>query len=425
MKIEGRVESINHQFMGIIKAGKREMEVPFTTPGDLVEVIKWKRKKGRYIATEYRIIERSKERMEPVCPYFGVCGGCRAQHIPYSEQLELKEEFLREVLGMEIDVKPSPRIYGHRNRIDMVTSTKGIGFRRFGTWWDVVDIDECKLFGPASGEAIRSLREFVEDLRKKIDEPLYRIKENRGFLRYMVLREGKFTGELMINLVTSEGDMKLDPEQYFDYADSIYWSINRTKSDVSFGDVERFWGREFIEEKVLGVVYRIHPNSFFQTNSYQLENLLRDVREMVEGSRVLDAYSGIGTFGVFLAKNGAEVKGFDVNREAVRMANMNAGLNGVTAEFRVLSDREPITMDGFESAVVDPPRPGLHPRFRRLLARKGPEVLVYVSCNPSTLSRDLRELESSYTVEEIRGLDMFPHTPHVEVVVKMRRKLVN
>ncbi len=199
---------------------------------------------------------------------------------------------------------PSPVIYGHRNRIDVVVSTKGgIGFRRRGTWWDAVDIDYCPVFGESSKKVLRSLREFIEDFKPS----LYDIRRNEGFLRYVVIREGKFTGELMVNLVTSEGN--LPPEEfpyYFDYATSVYWSVNRTPpSDVSYGDVERFWGSEFIRERLGDVTYLVHPpNSFFQTNSYAAVTLVEEVSELVDGERVLDLYSGVGTFGVHLARRG-------------------------------------------------------------------------------------------------------------------------
>ncbi|NPA47657.1 MAG: 23S rRNA (uracil(1939)-C(5))-methyltransferase RlmD [Thermococci archaeon] len=407
--------------MGMAFLDGVEVEVPFTAPGDVVEIMRWRRRKGRRVATEYTVVERSSIRVTPGCPHFGGCGGCRAQHLPYEEQIRVKEEGLSEVLGADVRVKPSPRVYGYRNRIDLVLSTSGIGFRRFGTWWDVVDVEECKLFGPSSRRAIRSVRDLIESSGAPKEEMLYDIRRGTGFLRYMVLREGKFTGELMVTLVTSEGEFPEDPSSYFEYADSVYWSVNRTKSDVSYGEVRRFWGGRFIEERIGGVTYGIHPNSFFQTNSYQLVNLLGTVSAMVDGERVLDMYSGIGTFGVFLAKRGFRVVGVDVNPHSIEMARMNARRNGVEATFITSSDRDEVEVRGFDTVIVDPPRPGLHPKFRRRLIKEGPGTVVYVSCNPKTLRRDLEELGSRYRVEEIQGLDMFPHTPHVEVVVKLVR----
>ncbi len=415
------VEAFDRQLLGVTVINGRRISVPFTAPGDVVEIRRWCRKKGRLVATEYEVIKESELRIEPKCPNFGKCGGCLLQHLPYEEQVRLKREILSSVLDTDVDVLPSPVVYGHRNRIDMVVSTKGIGFRRFGTWWNVVDVDECPVFGASSRRVVRSLKEFIASSPVPPKELLYNIRKNSGFLRYVVLREGKFTGELMVNIVTSEGRLPEDFPDYFRYATSVYWSVNRTKSDVSYGDVEAFWGERFIREKVRGVTYMIHPNSFFQTNSYQLGNLLDTVDGMIDGGRILDMYSGIGTFSVFLAKRGLEVEGIDVNPFSIEMARLNAKENDVNAKFRTRSDREYIDLSKFDSVIVDPPRPGLHPRFRKLLTHDGPETLVYVSCNPSTLKDDLGELRSVYKVEDMVGVDMFPHTPHVETVVKLSK----
>jgi len=277
-----------------------------------VEVLRWRRKKRKLIATDFKVVEPSKLRVEPKCPYFGRCGGCLLQHLPYEEQLRFKESKLSQYLGFDVEIIPSPRIYGHRNRIDVVISTTGIGFRRYGTWWGAVDIDECPVFGEASGRVLKALREFIEDEGLS----LYDIRRNEGFLRYIVIREGKFTGELMVNLVTKGGTLPESFPDYFPFATSLYWSVNRSESDVSYGDIERFWGEPFIRERLDDVVYLIHPNSFFQTNSYQAVNLVRKVAELAEG-KVLDLYSGVGTFGVYLAKRGFTVEGIEINPFAV------------------------------------------------------------------------------------------------------------
>ncbi|MBP1911290.1 23S rRNA (uracil-5-)-methyltransferase RumA [Thermococcus stetteri] len=415
--IRGTIERLSDEGLGIVKANKREVLVPYTAPGDIVEVLRWRRKKRKLIATDFKVLEESSTRTEPKCPYFGVCGGCLLQHLPYEKQLEFKKEKLSTYIDMDVDVMPSPVIYGHRNRIDVVVSTKGIGFRRYGTWWDVVDIEECPVFGPASRKVLKSLRNFIEE-----ENPtLYEIGKNKGFLRYIVMREGKFTGELMVNLVTSEGTLPESFPEYFPYATSIYWSVNRTESDVSYGDVERYWGEPFIRERLDDVTYLIHPNSFFQTNSYQAVSLVRKVAEFVDGEKVLDLYSGVGTFGVYLAKRGFKVEGIEINPFAVEMAKKNAQINEIDAEFRVGEDKDVNSLSEYDTVIVDPPRAGLHPKLVRKILKDRPETLVYVSCNPKTLSQNLKELSESYKIEEVIGLDMFPHTPHVEAVVQLKR----
>lgn len=417
--MRGIVERLDFEGMGVVRIGNREFHVPFTAPGDEVEIRKWRRKKRRLIATDFEIVRESEVRVAPRCPYFGKCGGCALQHIPYSEQLRLKGEKLSKYLDMEVEVLPSPKIYGHRNRIDVVISTRGIGFRRRGTWWDAVDIEWCQVFGESSRKVLKSLREFIDDFKPS----LYNIRENSGFLRYIVIREGKFTGELMVNLVTSEGQLPEEFPGYFDYATSVYWSVNRTKSDVSYGDIERFWGSEFIRERLDDVEYLIHPNSFFQTNSYGAVTLVKKVAGLVEGERVLDLYSGVGTFGIYLAKRGFSVEGVEVNPFAVEMARRNADLNGVDAMFLVGEDRDVENLAGYDTVVLDPPRAGLHPKLVRKILKEQPETVVYVSCNPSTLGENLKKLLEKYGIEEALGLDMFPHTPHVEAIVKLKLKV--
>ncbi|NJE05350.1 23S rRNA (uracil(1939)-C(5))-methyltransferase RlmD [Thermococcus sp. M36] len=417
--MRGVIEKLDTEGMGVVRLGRKEIHVPFTAPGDVVDVRKWRRRKKTLVATDFEVVEPSPARIEPKCPYFGTCGGCLLQHIPYSEQVRFKSEKLSSMVGFDVGVIPSPVIYGHRNRIDVVISTRGIGFRRRGTWWDAVDIEWCPVFGESSRKVLGSLREFIEDFRPS----LYEIGRNTGFLRYIVIREGKFTGELMVNIVTAEGRLPEEFPDYFDYADSVYWSINRTKSDVSYGDVERFWGRELIRERLDNVTYLIHPNSFFQTNSYQAVNLVREVAERVEGERVLDLYSGVGTFGVYLAGRGFVVEGVEVNPFAVEMARRNAELNGVDAAFYVGEDRDVGDLSVYDTVIVDPPRAGLHPKLIRKILKDRPENIVYVSCNPKTLRENLDSLGSAYTVEDAVGLDMFPHTPHVETVVKLKLKV--
>ncbi|WP_297518877.1 23S rRNA (uracil(1939)-C(5))-methyltransferase RlmD [Thermococcus sp.] len=417
--MRGVIEELDADGMGVLKAGRREIHIPFTSPGDVVEVKRWRRRKRKLIAVDFEVVQPSDERVEPRCPHFGTCGGCLLQHLPYGRQIEFKEDKLSRILGMSVNVKPSPVIYGHRNRIDVVISTKGIGFRKRGTWWDVVDIEECPVFGKTSAKVLSSLREFIGDHKPG----LYEIEKNEGFLRYIVMREGKFTGELMVNLVTSEGTLPEDFPSYFDYADSIYWSVNRTKSDVSYGEIEKFWKSEFIRERLGDVVYLIHPNSFFQTNSHSAVILLEEVSKRVDGERVLDLYSGVGTFGVYLAKRGLNVEGIEANPFAIEMANRNVEINGVDATFRVGSDRDVGDLSGYDTVVLDPPRSGLHPKLIKKILKDKPKSIVYVSCNPNTLAENLGKLSEGYSVEDAVGIDMFPHTPHVETVVKLKLKV--
>ena len=406
------IERLDDDGLGV--AGR--FRVPYTLPGETVEIKRYQRKKKYLLAYDFELISPSASRIEPKCPHYGICGGCRLQHMGYSDQVRFKEEKLERLLGFAVDVLPSPRIFGHRNRIDVVVTPDGIGFRYFGTWWRVFDLEGCPVFGPRAGKTVSALREFMADH----DVPPYDLRTHEGFLRYIVLREGKNTGEFMVNLVTTEGTLP-DPTQYFS-ADSIYHSVNSSLSDVSYGEPRRFWGKEYITERLNDVLYLIHPNSFFQTNTYQAERLVSLVADYVDGSRILDLYSGVGTFSIYLAKRGFTVSGVEINPFSVELARKNAELNNVSAEFVVGKDSDVADLSAYDTTILDPPRAGLHPKLARRLADSGPETIVYVSCNPKTFKRDLDVLSSSYSLESIHGLDMFPHTPHVELVSLLRRR---
>ena len=408
------MERLDDEGFGVAKG----IRIPYTLPGELVEVTSTFRKKRRRFAREFTILEASPRRVLPRCPHFGICGGCRLQHMSYEDQLAFKREKLRRILGVDVDVLPSPKTFGHRNRIDVAITPDGVGFRRFGTWWSVFDLKECSVFGPRAAEAVSALREFMADH----DLKPYDLRTHEGFLRYIVLREGKNTGDLMVSLVTTAGKLP-DPTDYFE-ADSIYHLINDTLSDVSFGEPRRFWGKEFITERLLDVQYLIHPNSFFQTNTYQAERLVSLVAEHVDGSRILDLYSGVGTFSIYLAKRGISAHGIDINEFSIELARRNAELNGVSelVSYEVKSDSDISHLSGYDTIILDPPRAGLHPRLSRRLLSDSPERILYVSCNPKTFKRDLDILSERYRLSSIVGLDMFPHTPHVELFSVLERR---
>ena len=356
------------------------------------------------------------EKTMPRCKYFGKCGGCMLQHLSYEEQIELKKEKLKKLLDFD-ELIPSPKIYEYRNRIDVAITAEGIGFRERGKWWKIVDIDGCLLFGKKSKLVLEKLREFMKDFKL---EP-FNLRKSEGFLRYIVLREGKFTDELMINLVTSKGKLPEEVENYFGFAHSLYWSINETKSDVSYGRPEKFWGEEYIEEKLNNCKYLIHPNTFFQTNSYQAAKLIKIVEKFANGSKILDLYCGVGTFAIYLAKKGFKATGIDNNQFAIKIAEKNAELNNVNARFQVCNDKDVDNLN-YDTLVLDPPRQGLHPLLIKKLLKEKPKNIVYVSCNPYSLKDNIEKLSEIYKIENVIALDMFPQTMHMEVVANLKLK---
>lgn len=349
--------------------------------------------------------------IKPKCIYFGNCGGCSLQNLDYEKQLELKEKKLKEIFGFEIEIEPSTKVYGYRNRIDIPITVDGIGFKKKGSWREIVSIEKCELFGNKGGKAIKELKKFIENFKL---EPWDLVK-HKGFLRYIVLRESKFCKELMINLITSQGNLP-EPINYFK-ADSIYWCINDKITDISIGRVKKFWKNQFIKEKMNGITYLIGPNSFFQANPYVTKNIIKEVYELVENENVLDAYCGIGTFSLYLAKKGLNVRGFDNDKEAIEIALKNSEINKLNVSFSLEEDRK-IKEIGCETLVVDPPRPGLHPKFIKTIKVFEPKEIIYVSCNPLSLKRDIEML--NYKIESIKAFDMFPQTEHIECIAKLK-----
>ncbi len=414
MKGKGYITGISPDGYGVLKLGK-EVYVPYTVIGDFVEVRKTFRRFGRLIAKDFAVLEESPLRQNPRCPYFGRCGGCFWQHIKYKEQLNLKRRIFEETTGIEAPIKGSPKLWGFRNISNFIVSTEGIGFKQRDSQ-RIVNIEQCPVFSNSTPDFIRALKRFIDEEKLSPWDP----KKKGGDVHYLSVREGKFTGETMVNLIAHLEKAPKGFPDYFEFADSLYWSFKEDPKDDPKGIPKLVGGSPFIKEKIEGTVYLMHPNSFFQTNSYALSILLRAVLNFVEGEKVLDLYSGVGTFGVFLAKEGIKVKGVEINPFAVEMANKNAEINGVEATFLV-GDAGSFPVKDYDTVIVDPPRKGLK-ELVETLKREKPENIVYVSCNPQAFSKDYSHLKEIYKVEDAILVDMFPHTPHMEGVIKLKRR---
>ena len=263
----------------------------------------------------------------------------------------------------------------------------------------------------------------MSELRKLLKEqkiPLYDLKSHKGLLRYLVLREGKFTEQLMVNLVAKREIEKEKLKQYFNFAHSFYLSCNPMLSDISFGKPIYHFGDEFIQEKILGITYFIHPNTFFQSNPYQLENLLKLVAKFTKGKKILDLYCGVGTFAIFLAKRDYLVDAIEVSPGSIRMAKLNAMANDVYVNFQE-GRAEEIDNLNYDTVIVDPPRAGLGPKIIKKLNGSKIQRLIYVSCNPYSLAQNISQLEN-FSLKKIIGIDMFPQTPEVETIAVLDRK---
>ncbi len=373
-----------------------------------------------------------------LCPNPDVCGSCGWSHIPYEKQLQQKlsdinGSFAIKKLDLTVeDIFASPKTSHYRNRMDFVIDFEGnMGLREKGKWWRVIDDHPCFL----ADERIDELFAVVRTWTKAAGLTFFDRKSHVGLLRYAVIRATSI-GETMIIVVTSvpkDDDEKASVKKALaDLSDisratTIVWSINHTISDVSFGDeLHVIAGDGVINENINGTLYRISPNAFFQTNSYAAPMLLDTVREFcgdLTGKTLLDLYCGSGFFGVALARKAKRTVGVEMVKEAIADAKANADLNGVDVE---LHDAKTEAFDwmtiGADVVILDPPRMGMHDKALADVIAAKPERIVYVSCNYKNFAREMVQLQHHYDIEAIRAVDMFPHTPHVELVTALVRK---
>ncbi len=380
---------------------------------------RFKKKKKKLIdeiAENYRSTS-----VTPECPHFEKCGGCSYQDIPYENQLDLKKEYLNRLMEgrAEIDhvVPSSP--FRYRNRMDLVTAFGKIGLREAGQYRFVTDIRSCRIMQERSDKLLEELRPAILDIEG------YNYLNHKGYLRYAVFREARFTGQLMINFVTAEREKKLDPvvELSSERADSVSILFNDGLADVSFGEINETIKTGYIEESLDGIRFRITPNSFFQSNSEITLKIYRKIRNEARGN-VLDLYSGVGSISLFTAPGAERVTGVESVEEAVETARTNSELNGTgNVEFICADAREYMreTDKKYHTLILDPPRSGMHPKMIKHIEEMAPGKIIYMSCNPVHFKNELALLEN-YSLESFRAYDMFPQTPHIETLAILKRK---
>jgi len=431
---------------GVARKDGRTILVPGAVPGETVRVQVVGESRGSLRAEVVRIEEASPARAVPRCPHFGECGGCLFQHLDYEKQLELKGRHLRrtfDAAGVPAGrlpgigtVTPSPDLYHYRNKMEFSFAERWgetiLGLRERveagrKPSGRTVGLAQCPIFGPAV-EAV-----FPVVLAFAVEKGLapYNMRTGRGELRHLVLREGKRTGELMAVLVAAPSggaDLEALAERLAAAVPglrSFYHVVNGRVSDaVIFEEMRLIRGAPAIEEKLDGLVFRIQPQAFFQTNTAAAELLYRAIGERAglgADSRVLGLYCGAGAIELSLAPGVRQVAGIDSLPENIRSAEENRASNGIgNAAFFAGTVEDVLKADRFEppdALVIDPPRPGLTPKaLRNVLAFDVPTV-VYVSCNPEALARDLRAfLAAGYGIEAVLPFDFFPHTPHLETL---------
>ena len=445
-EIELDVESLAFGGNGVARLNGFVVFVRSGLPGDRVRarVTKVKRSHAEAIATE--ILSPGPQRVEAPCRHFPACGGCRFQDLAYEAQLAQKHAQVRDALeriaGIAdpplAEIVPcEPEIFHYRNKLEysFTRTDEGpaLGFHRAGRWDEVLDIRECWLTtGVGNG-----IRDAVREWAREEGLEAYSQADGTGYLRHLVVREGRNTGQVLVQLVTAPGDKFergyfVDVVRRFPEVRSVHWAVNDTPAEVTNLPTELLWGEPAIEEELCGLRFRVRPNAFLQTNTAMAERLYGLAREaagLTGTETVWDLYCGIGTIGLSLANDALTVWGIEVSEESVACALENAELNGVTNAAFFAGNVGQVTEELLERSgppevvIVDPPRAGLAGKALRRLGTIGAPRLVYVSCNPTTLAGDVKTLREDYGYEllKVTPVDMFPHTPHVECVALLER----
>jgi len=447
--------------MAIAKVDGLVIFVPFVVPGDVVDIQLYKKKKSYAEGRAVKFHSYSDLRVEPRCPHFGVCGGCKWQALNYDSQLEAKQRQVRDNLERlgNIDcsgMRPicgSENIYYYRNKLEFTFSTKAwrtaeemqqgteshgaLGFHIPQLFDKVLNIEHCALQADPSNQIRLAVRNYA--LSHHLD--YYDIRNHTGFLRNLVIRNTS-TGHWMVIVVVAQEDSgRLFPlldmlAERFPQITSLQYIVN-TKLNDSYSDqtVVTYRGSDHIEEHMAGynggkeLKFIINPKSFYQTNSAQAQRLYSFVAELAElqpEDTLYDLYTGTGTIALFLADKCRQVVGIEYVEEAIADAKVNARLNGSDNTRFYAGDMAQVLTEEFIAAngrpdvvVTDPPRAGMHEKVVAQLLTTAPRKIVYVSCNPATQARDLQMLSERYEVRRIQPVDMFPHTQHVENIAEL------
>jgi 23S rRNA (uracil1939-C5)-methyltransferase len=444
-EVELSVESLAFGGNGVARLNGFVVFVRRGLPGDRVRarVTKVQRRHAEALAVE--VLEPSALRVEAPCAHYPACGGCRFQDLDYAAQLESKAGQVRDALvriggvtepPLE-DLVPAESIFHYRNKLEYsFTATPAgpsLGFHRAGRWDEVLDIEQCWL----TTELGNAVRHAVRDWAREAGLAAYDQTDGTGYLRHLVYREGRNTGQVLVELVTAPGalhdaDGLVTALRRIPEVRSIHHAVNESPAEVTNLPTTLLWGEEAIEEELLGLRLRLRPTAFLQTNTAMAERLYElaiEFASLTGDETVWDLYCGIGSIGLAMARRALTVWGVDISEESVACAIENAELNGIPnaafyagdvgAAVEELRDRSGAP----DVVVVDPPRAGLSGKAVRRLGRIGAQRIVYVSCNPTTLAGNIKQLRSDwgYELNRARPVDMFPHTPHVETVALLKR----
>ena len=444
-ELELQIDSLAYGGNGVARLNGFVVFVRRGLPGDLVRARVTNVKRNHAEALALEVVEPGPARVDAPCTHYPACGGCRFQDLAYEAQIAAKQEQVREALrrigGLSDPplepILPAVEVFHYRNKLEysftQTPSGAALGFHKAGRWDEVLEIEKCWL----TSDLGNALRLAVRDWARSERLPAYSQEDQTGYLRHLVVREGRNTGQALVQLITAPGELMSAGESFvaalrrFPEVRSIHWSVNDRPAEVTNLPTQLLWGEDAIEEELCGLRFRVRPNAFLQTNTGMAERLYelaRSFAELTGEETVYDLYCGIGTIGLTLASEALTVWGVEVSEESVACALENAELNRIAnAAFFAGEVGESLAELAGRAGkpdvvVVDPPRAGLSGKALRRMARLEAPRIVYVSCNPTTLAGNAKTLreEWGYELERVRAVDMFPHTPHVEAVALLR-----
>ena len=433
---------INGEGVGYFK--RQVVFVPGALPGEEV-VVEATKVHPKFVEAKIKNIrKRSEFRVQPICPVYEECGGCQLQHLDYSQQLKEKRDIviqslerhtelpinqmdIRETMGME-----NPWNYRNKSQFQVGQKDGKVLAGLYGiNSHNLVHIDQCAVQHTKTNKAIGTVRKVLQ----KLQIPIYSEKSKKGIVRTVVARVGIQTGELQIVLITAKKELP-QKEQIVEEikkrlpeVKSIMQNINGEKTSLIFGDeTVNLGGNDFIQETLGDLSFELSARTFFQLNPEQTVKLYNEVKEAAQltgSEKVVDAYCGVGTIGLWVADKAAEIRGMDVIPESIEDAKKNAARHGIQHAQYVTGKAEVIlpkwANEGWtpDVVIIDPPRTGLDQQLLETLLKVKPKRIVYVSCNPSTLAKDISVLSPLYKVEYIQPIDMFPQTSHVECISQL------
>lgn len=459
---EGIVESIQFPNKGIVVCDGEKAVVKNALPGQKVRFTVNKKRKGRVEGRLQEVLAPAKKEQPSPCPHYGACGGCLYLPFSYEEQLAIKEEQIKNLIEPVLTspceferILGSPKEFGYRNKMEFSFGDSckdgplALGMHRRNSFYDIVSVKECQIVD----EDYRGILNYTLEYFETTKLLFYHRMRKEGYLRHLLVRKGHKTGEILVDLITTDGQENLTTttgeildrpvlDILKEYAKGlmnlpltgkiigILHTINNREADVVQNDgTEILYGCDHFEEMLLGLKFEITPFSFFQTNSYGAEVLYEKVREYVgdaKGKVVFDLYSGTGTIAQILAPVAEKVVGVEIVEEAVEAAKRNARLNNLSNCTFLAGDVLKVLEDLTEKPdilVLDPPRDGIHPKALPKLIDYGVDRIVYISCKPTSLARDLAVFqEAGYVAEKLCPVDQFPWTANTEVICLLKRR---